>query len=191
MSHILISGLPRSGTTFLMSVLHKAGLDIGFRAEYVDFVNRRNMGGLEFLRDVQYYKNISLDPLTIVKSLALPEVIKHPNEWTNNKLNILKKVKDISRIILCVRDLGEVIKSQEARRPGNLVENSMKCNQIKNLRGIKEHSKINNIPFTILKFPYFLEEGYFLNKMDWFSDKKVLKDSFFHYRDFNKVHYKS
>jgi len=189
MGRILISGLPRSGTTFLVSVLHKAGSDSGFHNHHIKQINKRNIGGLEFLRDVKHCKNMMINPLTVVKSLDMPKLVKHPTEWGNTKLHAFDAVEDLSRIIICTRNLDDAIKSQKIRRPRFHFEPAMREIQIINLRGVRKYSEDRGIPFTHLKFPNFLDEVYFLRKMSWYPNMQRLENAFRGYRNPKKVHH--
>ncbi len=109
---VLITGIQRSGTTFLLILFHKLGFDTGYSTKEVDSLigSKKNIvGGLEWFNDQKG-----------AFSKKLPAVVKHPFEfalggwWRKRRINVLEELKRrgvIEHIFLCVRDTKSHIQS--------------------------------------------------------------------------------
>lgn len=102
--HVLIAGTGRAGTSFLVRLLTRCGVDTGYRGD--EAYNPLIRAGCE---------RFAVVPETVEQWDALPHVVKSPYLSLR-----IKQVRDlgipIDAVIVPVRDLGEVLKSRVASR---------------------------------------------------------------------------
>lgn len=111
---IIITGPPRSGTTFVLSIIKALGIDIGFSERVTNHKTVKAVGGgLEYLR--QHPQRIKFKRSLKKGHDISPRVIKHPvaRPVTLRKLfdTIQGRKWKIDICILMSRDVDQVIKS--------------------------------------------------------------------------------
>jgi hypothetical protein len=111
---IIVTGTPRSGTTFVMSIFHSMGVDIGFSDRVVRHLSTESSsGGLEFLRTKDTRKVFRRE---MAKGNDVsPMVIKHPIARPVTLENFFGEIKTfgwkIDMVILMSREFSQVISS--------------------------------------------------------------------------------
>jgi hypothetical protein len=166
--HLLIAGTGRAGTTLLMRILTRLGLDTGFTCGQFAAVEA-NVGraGLE---------------LSVTRETAarLPAIIKTPHIADNIGEALAEGWLPLDRVLIPVRELGAAAESRRAasRRaealgrnglaaPGGLWKTREPERQEQEL-AVQFHKLVealvaHEVPMTLLAFPRFAREpGYFL-----------------------------
>ncbi len=106
--HVLITGLTRTGSTFLIALYHRLGYNTGFPDKHVDRLMapiHRSHGGLESSRTTEVHKRKEV------------RIIKHP--WTSDEKAPWRwesiRALTFTHKILTVRDPNAMLKSQMKR----------------------------------------------------------------------------
>ncbi|MEE2975638.1 MAG: hypothetical protein VX343_04225 [Thermodesulfobacteriota bacterium] len=163
---VVITGTGRAGTTLLVSIFTKLGMETGFCKEHVDSVlNTKSKGGLEKRPEDH-----------------TPHIIKSP--FFYNKTAMLKNAE---HVIIPIRDLKDSAKSRARIGQGNGgfwgkakdVESQMKFNSevIYSLMYILSEL---DVPFTLIQFPRLAKDAdYLWKKLNWlFEDYNITPDRF-------------
>jgi len=140
---LIITGLPRSGTTFMAATLTELKLGTGYTQKKARQVMEANYGALEYLRDFRR---------GIVKDLDngednTPKIIKHPSDEEANLILPLARERGwiVDHVLISFRELDPLIKSSIERWA-----NSRKITSEERLQ--KEKNKLNKLyPFTFGK----------------------------------------
>lgn len=98
--HIAISGTGRAGTTLLVKLLHRAGLETGFSEQDLTETEQHvSRAGLEIAPSAQ-------------NAGCLPDVIKSPALFLNAGRGLSEGWLKIDLLIVPVRDIDQVLKSR-------------------------------------------------------------------------------
>jgi hypothetical protein len=198
-SHLIVAGFGRAGTTFLMQLFTKLGLDTGFSEE--DFKNKIDSvsnGGLEVNLEGDFEK--------------LPYIIKSPYfyKFADKILNDSKT--PIEHVFIPVRKLEDAAKSrikvqefyeeQSGKKlisdlvPGGLTATELKRNQEvilgRQLTALIKSVAKSGVPYTFLPFPTFVNNPDYLYKAVKFlipnTSFEVFLEIFQGILDFTKIH---
>lgn len=179
MSKILIGGMSRSGSTFLIIYLSKLGFDIGYPESIIDRYYKKNMGGLEFYRDL-----ISLGPISVyLQGKSFPEILKHPTtfrvkEPLDTVIDIaLANDLPIRQIIILQRNIDSWKASQISKRAYQYTtNNNINEEAIQVIKGLKKLKKQSSLyPHTIMEFPKFVQDfNYFYDKMSFLGIERYI-----------------
>jgi len=175
--YAVITGTGRAGTTLLVRVLTRAGVDTGYAADAIE-IDRIAHAGLEV--DIR-----TLPERYVVKS---PWLAVYVEEVLANPAIVL------DHAIICVRDLYSAAESRRrvqshypdpsAKPPGGLWKTDDPAKQEAVLAGLFYdlvfHLSRHDIPITYLHFPRFAEDGAYLTEklaplfprisaIDWWS----------------------
>ena len=155
---IFIAGAGRSGTTFLMQLLTRVGLDTGFKP-YQEPICLDTRAGCEFPFKMEGNEE------DIRKEIRnYPKVIKSPGISFLLTAMLDHKLMELERVLIPVRRLRE---SAESRVSVGLFwgvhENSKDVSSQHDVHAMAlgqsiEACVIHEIPFTFLKFPKFVEQ---------------------------------
>ncbi len=109
-SKILITGTPRTGTTFLVQLYHELGFKTGFPREFhakIQNENHATHGGIELARD-ERRRTIDLSHV---------DVVKHP--WTMGEkapwnFSLIKEM-EFTHVLITKRPVEDSVRSMERR----------------------------------------------------------------------------
>lgn len=108
---ILITGTPRTGTTFLIQLYHEMGFNTGFNDKYHDRHQRRGHqthGGLEYVRDNRTSRGKGFKDLEIIKH---PWAMGEKSPWRYTRI----KTTEFDHVIITNRDVDASVRSQKRR----------------------------------------------------------------------------
>jgi len=189
----LISGTPRSGTTFLMALLHSCGIDIGYTQKEISNVTKRNRSGLEYFRDGRKYMKIKS---ALIKDTD-PDVIKYPMERYEARLFVFADRHEVKfeHAILARRNVEDMISSLKKHRyrkhPERYTEEYYEGQQLRLIQELKSR----DITFNEIRFPEMvLDAEYCYQSLKVILDHfDVSKERFFRehdkFADKDKVHF--
>lgn len=168
MKQVIITGTGRAGTTLLVSIFTKLGMDTGFSNERIDSVLKtKSKGGLEKFGERICHEN---------------HIIKSP--FLYNKIDLLKNAE---HVIIPIRNLKDSAKSRARIGQGDGgfwggatdVESQMKFNSevIYSLMHILSELDVS---FTFIQFPRLAKDAdYLWKKLDWlFADYNITPTEF-------------
>lgn len=192
---ILITGFPRSGSTFLVALLTRLGIHTGFNEKSVSYAMCMNNGYLEYTVDRITRKSF--------REGKIPKVIKRPIGG-GDLYNIIKQSEmnnwKISYIIITQRNIEDAVQSHVYRliKKGKYKDNE-KHEKLEHHRKVfleqfrqvcKDASKYSVIN---LEFPRFVEDAMYLyNKLKPIltKDFQLFKSVFDSTADRKLVHFK-
>jgi len=211
---ILVGGYPRSGTTLLMTIFHKYGLDIGYTEEKIQRVIDKNEGALEWFNDLDFYREIdqtaakavwdrwgkihTLETLGLKDPYFYPEVIKHPGEWKTSrsvfaKIDISKCVPPITAVFCCRKE-SDVVKSMQKRRAEyRNMDPKQLTNVVWNMKFsfMRDAGEFRHIKWITLNFPLWgTNKEYFLESFGLIGlDLHKLSEAYDKMVDKGRIHY--
>jgi hypothetical protein len=188
-SHVIITGTGRAGTTVLVQLLTRLGLDTGFDPATLEVLPQYRKA----LRGTQsYYEEARAGLELNINVKSVPYIIKTPNMDVNRILNGSVRIE---HALIPVREFGAVARSRRNNqlkqtgridgnpdRPGGLWGTDTADEQVNVLRSrfseIVEACVLNDIPITFLAFPRFLfEPRYLVDRLN-FLLKHIPYDNF-------------
>lgn len=157
-SHFIISGVGRSGTTFIVTLLTHLGLDTGFNASDIeDNIDKNSKGGLEF---------------NILKSTC-PYIVKSPWFCHHAETAIKNEEIDIDHVLIPIRELYSSAESRrQAAEKGSIKGGLWDTTSFE--RGAQEAVLAEymygliytltryNIPFSFVEFPNLINDPKYL-----------------------------
>lgn len=116
-SHIAICGTGRAGTTLLVRILRKAGLDTGFSDDDVEMT-------------LSHPSNAGLERTPRKRKMAeMPDVIKSPHLFEFAGTGLREGWLKLDLMIVPVRDIDKVVKSRTSVTRMNLLQYFTKASQ--------------------------------------------------------------
>ncbi|WP_095587251.1 hypothetical protein [Actibacterium ureilyticum] len=167
--HILITGTGRAGTTLLVRIFTRLGLDTGFTQEDIAEIEKREgKAGLE--------KN-----LKFAKKRKLPEIIKSPHATDNLRDCLEESWCKIDHCIIPIRELAiaarsrDLVQKRSNARPEESVPGGFwKATSLEGQEAVLARQLFNviyplaayEIPTTFLAFPKFAKDPqHFMNAL--------------------------
>lgn len=174
MGKILITGPGRSGTTFLVQLLTRLGLDTGFEPYKEIFIPEVRAGG-EWCIPLDIYNDS--DEVMREKIDEAPRILKSC-EWGLVLKQLIKgNTIEVDHIIIPVRDLEDAAKSRlEVGLDWMVADNLEGEDRVVNQADIKaialgraiEVCLLYDIPYTLMLFPRFVDDiDYCWGKLFW------------------------
>ncbi len=176
---IIITGTGRAGTSFLVVLLTRLGLDTGYKP-YIEDFNEKIRAGCE-------YKLFSSEPKRQQKLLNnTPRILKHPKFSHKLEGLLKKKLIQVDHIIVPVRNLKDAAKSR------------IKAGRRWKIKGLDSQEQVlawalgkitataieHNIPITYIHYPKLIQDpDYCFNKLNPIF--KLNKNKF--YKEYNKL----
>jgi sulfotransferase len=211
-----LSGLPRSGSTLLSSILEQ---NLNFHIEGNSPVCQMMWDlhfSINYNCEEQIFANNKIDvannivssiPFLYYKNSKKPYVLDKCRSWTSyENINIIKKYIDLNpKIIILIRDITEIVKSFIKIDPytnwEKIIFNNNSDPLIKSINGIfsiKEHDLkhcififyddlIYNTENVIEKIYNFLEIDFFNHNLNKIEQKYIENDNFYNVKNFHKV----
>jgi len=190
---LIITGLPRTGTTFMMAVLTELGLNTFYTTEKSRNAMANNYGAMEYLRDYRRRHNRGLRQGVD----ASPRIIKHPSSQIIDR--ILPRARkygwEIDHVLISYRAFEPLIKSaikrwQEKRQviTGEKIEREKDKVEVLfpfTLGSIVEDVLTHHYSYSFIEFPKLIEDvEYCYRAMDPIIDAGI------HFKQFAEVHEK-
>lgn len=158
---IIITGTGRAGTSFLVVLLTRLGLDTGYKP-YIEDFNEDIRAGCE-------YKIFSSDLQKQKKLLKnTPRILKHPKFSQKLERLLEKKLIKVDHLIVPVRNIKEAAKSRLRVGRRWRIKGLSSQEQVLTwaLGKITETACLYDIPITFLKYPQLVEDPeYCFNKL--------------------------
>ena len=152
---IILTGMGRAGTTFLVQLFTRLGFHTGFKA-YGEPFNAKLKAGCEF--DIGDFSTAKLARITFKK---LPTVIKNNDLSFTLKELIIYKIIEIEHVFIPIRDLDD---ATDSRIDAGLWWRDAKTrDEQRNIIAMANGYAVANcvalnVPYTILKFPDFVTD---------------------------------
>lgn len=150
---IIITGTGRAGTSFLVVLLTRLGLDTGYKP-YIEDFNESIRAGCEY----KLFSNNNKQQQKLLKNT--PRILKHPK--FSHKLEGLleKKLIKVDHLIIPVRNIKEAAKSRlKAKRKWKIKGiNSQEQVLAWALGKITETAIRHDIPVTFIKYPKLIQD---------------------------------
>lgn len=189
---LIITGMGRSGTSFLTKFLYDCGVNVGAK-RYISDIN----AGFEYDKSVKINSQI-LDDTDIgvedqIKSIDL-EVFKDPRFTFPSVMKKWIETRDDLSFLMLLRDPKHAIESRHAH-PNHFTE--VETVESLTQRVLETYLLLGqyNIPHETITFPHFLEQfEEVYDKLIYFGglelDYNICKKKWDKLVDFNKVHFK-
>lgn len=159
-SHFIISGVGRSGTTFLVSLLTRLGLDTGFEISNLESeIDQKSRGGLEH--------NL------LKKEDECPYVVKNPWLCLHIEEIIKRETVSIDHVLIPIRALYDCAESRRRASEKKAISGGLWGTEsyekgvqesilAKNLYNLIHILVKNNIPFSFIEYPNFIYDPKYL-----------------------------
>lgn len=171
----IITGMPRSGTTFLVALLFYLGFDIGYDKEEVDRVMAANIGALEYLRDrktrkLGYRKEY---PQIIKQPYIIPLASRDPNLPVPYQILVQAGEEGwlINHVFITKRDIRDNARSYIKRETEkslvfkHRVPYGFDEVQLKMIAAYFEIAEyVSGFPYTYMDFPKFVLDAEYCYK---------------------------
>lgn len=187
MGKILITGPGRSGTTFIVQLLTRLGLDTGFEPYNEPYFPEVRAGG-ERAMPIDIWNEKPEEIRAKIDKAA--RVLKSPEWGLVLKPLVKMEAIEVDHIIIPVRDLEEAAKSRlEVGLDWMVADNLKGEDRLINQATVKavalgraiEVCLLYDIPYTLMLFPRFVEDiNYCWSKLFWLG---------FNWSDFESKYY--
>ena len=159
---IIITGTGRAGTSFLVVLLTRLGLDTGYKP-YIEDFNEKIRAGCEY----KLFSNNLKQQQKLLKNT--PRILKHP-KFSHKLAGLLKKkLLKVDHIIVPVRNIKDAAKSRiKAGRRWRIKGLGSQEQVLAWVLGrITETASQHDIPITFIKYPKLVQDpDYCFEKLD-------------------------
>lgn len=158
---IIITGTGRAGTSFLVVLLTRLGLDTGYKP-YIEDFNENIKAGCE-------YKIFSSDPKKQKKLLNThPRILKHPKFSQKLDAMVKNNLIKVDHLIVPVRDIKQAAQSRLKVKRRWRIKGLATQEQVLTwvLGKITETAVKYNLPVTFINYPRLIQDpGYCFSKL--------------------------
>lgn len=158
-NHFLISGVGRSGTTFLVTLLTHLGLDTGFRVNDLSkAIDKNSGGGLEF---------------SLHKPWRCPYIVKNPWFCTQADFLLQQNEFSVDHVLIPIRELRAAAESRRTASKNDSAQGGLWMTDsfekgvqenvlTENLYNLIYYLTLHDIPFSFVEYPRLINDAEYL-----------------------------